>query len=743
MAMKHLAFAAALLLAGAPVTAQVTRVVDDDGRASATSCDDGVPAHRTPAAALAVSSHGDTVLVCPGIYVGQVDFLGKAIVLRSVAGPVVTVLDGARAGSVVRFSSGEGRGSVLEGFTVRNGEASWGAGITISTASPVVRANLILHNRADSSGGGIASGGGSPLIEGNTIASNRAGFFGGGINLADAGSPVVRHNLIAENVADFEGGGLRLLSTENAVVQHNLIRGNAAKHAGGILLSGDGNISGNLIVRNRAAVEGGGAVLSVTYAQAPLLVNNTLAENDSPLGSGIFAESGPGSRVINNIVSASAGQAAVSCDSYWDDASRVFQSNNVFSATGPAFDGSCSDKTGLHGNISADPLFADPAADDFHLLPGSPNLDSGDNVAASALAIDWDGHARLVDGDGDAQASVDIGADEAPALDPAGVPGPFGKAVPWNGGYGLPTTGPVSWSPSTGAAGYEYCFDTVDNGRCDGAWTPAWTAIGATLVDLDSVTMYYWQVRAQNAAGATYADGASWASWRFATAIGPPRPFGKISPTYDSGWPGPLRWAAARGAERYEYCLATAANNRCDTTWTPVGSRTDTTISGLVGFRSYYWQVRAVNAAGVTEADEGSYWPLYSGCMPDGFALLAPADGAHHQPTTLVLDWEDTYLAEGYRYCVDTIDNGLCDTGWTDAGIHTRVTLGGLRRVTTYYWMVEAVNAVGATRADGGSWSFTTGVGRATAPTPPQGRAGSGVRPGGRAPAAPTSPPSR
>ncbi|MBI3119846.1 MAG: DUF1565 domain-containing protein, partial [Candidatus Hydrogenedentes bacterium] len=56
------------------------------------------------------------------------------------------------------------------------------------------------------------------------------------------------------------------------------------------------------------------------------------------------------------------------------------------------------------GNIDADPLFADPAAGNLHLQPGSPCIDAGDN--ASAPATDLDGDARPFG------AGVDQGADE-------------------------------------------------------------------------------------------------------------------------------------------------------------------------------------------------------------------------------------------------------------------------------------------------------------------------------------------
>ena len=55
--------------------------------------------------AIDAAAHGDTVLVAPGSYEENIDFLGKAVTLRSEAGAVTTVIDGGQAGSVVTSGS--------------------------------------------------------------------------------------------------------------------------------------------------------------------------------------------------------------------------------------------------------------------------------------------------------------------------------------------------------------------------------------------------------------------------------------------------------------------------------------------------------------------------------------------------------------------------------------------------------------------------------------------------------------
>ena len=73
---------------------------------------------------------GDTVFVAPGTYVENINFGGKAIVVRSSDGPEGTVIDGGNPlnpffGSVVFFNSNEGLDSVLDGFTLTNGKGTF------------------------------------------------------------------------------------------------------------------------------------------------------------------------------------------------------------------------------------------------------------------------------------------------------------------------------------------------------------------------------------------------------------------------------------------------------------------------------------------------------------------------------------------------------------------------------------------------------------------------------------------
>jgi len=147
---------------------------------------------------------GDTVLVAPGTYTYagnyNIDFLGKAIVVCSEAGPDCTTIDCREDGRGFLFMSGEDSTSVLVGFK-----------ITMAMTAP------------DDVGGGVLCYLSSPTIKDNIFNENY-GWYGGGIGVY-AGNPIIENNLITGNTAE-RGGGIACLGGSQATIRNNTIINN-------------------------------------------------------------------------------------------------------------------------------------------------------------------------------------------------------------------------------------------------------------------------------------------------------------------------------------------------------------------------------------------------------------------------------------------------------------------------------------------------------------------------------------
>jgi hypothetical protein len=395
-----------------------------------------VPADQpTIQAGIGAAAPGDMVLVAPGTYFERINFSGKAIIVTSEAGPFGTTIDGGGGGAVVTFNSGEGRGSILAGFTITNGGGFFGGGVVVSNASPTIDTNIITANRG-CDGVGINVSFGSPLITNNQITGNvrtecSGGLGGAGIKVGGASAAVIESNFIADNsLTGGSGGGITLFAAGVPVIRNNWIRGNSvsgvspAAQGGGIYIvnASDALIVQNLIVGNSAGEGGGVYWLVPSGARGPRLVNNTIADNLATVagrGSAVFADGFDVNAVlVNNVLVAPAGQSALHCGNFNDPNPPAIQFNDVFTPGGPAYSGICADQTGINGNLSANPAFVNPPGNDYHVQPGSPVIDAGDSTVADLPVMDFEnnGRARVIDGNGDSVAVVDMGAYELPAI---------------------------------------------------------------------------------------------------------------------------------------------------------------------------------------------------------------------------------------------------------------------------------------------------------------------------------------
>ena len=205
----------------------------------------------------------DEVVVAEGLYQEMLDFGGKQILLRS-EDPLDrdtvarTIIQGDGTDSVVTFNNDEGPRAELAGFTITGGGNSNGGGIFCSGSSPVIRHNVIRHNRLldNDYGGGIYCVDSVSRIVGNSIVENWvAGSTNDGGGLYLTNSPVVLlNNVIARNRAEDLGGGIFISGLEPRIRNNTIVDNEAgdpsADNGGGISANFDMTISNCIVWGN-------------------------------------------------------------------------------------------------------------------------------------------------------------------------------------------------------------------------------------------------------------------------------------------------------------------------------------------------------------------------------------------------------------------------------------------------------------------------------------------------------------
>ncbi len=384
--------------------------------------------------AIDTAQAGDTVSVAPGIYTGRVTFGGRDIILESTDGPATTILDGQQKRAVVVFRSKETRATILRGFTIRNGRGDTGGGVVINGASPTVTHNIIADNSA-CNGHGIAATSSGALITHNEFRHNvktycDGGIGGGAIAIIDGVDAARKKvppylefsdNLLEDNENTY-GGGIFINGAYKAQVLRNVIRDNHADDGGGYYAYGDTYtlVADNLLYANQATR--GGGYYALAFPNNPVLtslVNNTIADNFAVLGPEMYLEGSFGQiHMSNSILWTTHGQSVGLYCLSSDGAPPHFNTNII--ATDDIFvtNGVCEQVLYRKGNSSARPGL-EP---DYSLAPDSPAIDAGTDALSAGQPGDLLGNPRIVDGNGDGVAHVDLGAIERPrAARPAPV----------------------------------------------------------------------------------------------------------------------------------------------------------------------------------------------------------------------------------------------------------------------------------------------------------------------------------
>lgn len=382
--------------------------------------------------AILAAVSGDTVLVAPGRYRDRLHYGGRAVTVRSISGPEATVVDADSTGSVVVMDFLEGPGSVLEGFTLCGGTGtrlrrqpgdpipavgSIEAGRPDTGALPTKghegaatpdqasgRRDLLLEERTAPAsdegegppgdgdegrvfrfGGGVLLLGASPTLRNLVIEGNGADY-GGGI-YALQGRPSIASCTMRKNLAGW-GGGALFEMTDQAELQNCTFRANLGVRGVGLaLLQGSAHVEGGRFTENSGA-EGGALHLldgtATSSFEGTIFDGNRAGEGSALLCDGGAFELRSCTLTGNGLPGIDPAAVYVLAGSSGSLRGSILAfplAARNLAIQGASVSVECCDlwppddpEGPPPGNISAAPLFCDPARGLYTLAEGSPCL---------------------------------------------------------------------------------------------------------------------------------------------------------------------------------------------------------------------------------------------------------------------------------------------------------------------------------------------------------------------------------
>ncbi len=351
------------------------------------------------------ANNGEVIVASLGTYYENIDFLDKSITVRSTDPDnwdvvAKTIIDGSNNDSnVVTFD--DNSGSTLAGFTITNG---YDGGIYFRNQSSADITNCEILNN-DGSGIYCWDNSDPNIINCNIEANNDGGIW------CDNSHPNITNCIFSGNSASHAGGIYNAYSDPN--VTNCTFTGNTADggYGGGMLNYQSSPTVTNCIFSGNSA-EWGGGMQNLTES-SPTVINCSFSGNSAGYGGGMHNEQS--SPTITNCIFWDNDAVRDGNEIYnWGDSDPNFSYCDIEDSNGSGDNWHL--KLGIDGgeNIDEDPLFYDPNdPNDYHLGPNSPCIDAGTNTPIGGLpTTDIDGEDRVIDGDGDGNSIVDMGADE-------------------------------------------------------------------------------------------------------------------------------------------------------------------------------------------------------------------------------------------------------------------------------------------------------------------------------------------
>jgi len=305
-------------------------------------------------AGIDAAADGDTVLVADGTYTGpgnrEIDFLGKAITLRSENGAENCIVDGENVWQLFTLDNYEGETTVLDGITIANGRRNFGGGLSGSNVAPTIRNCIFRDNHSTNYGGAIyVYGPGCTIVdcrfEGNT-APYGAGIYCPGtceiVGCTFEGNEAFSGAVITLNGSQVVEDCLILNSTGDAIRSYgtNRISGNTISgttRGRGITSDGTVTIRDNIISGNSCDLDGAG-IHCIGYHAT--ITGNIITDNvnEERTGGGLYfgAERGTiqGNLISGNVTGRAGGGIALFPEGPWNETITVIDNRIIGNSSG-------------------------------------------------------------------------------------------------------------------------------------------------------------------------------------------------------------------------------------------------------------------------------------------------------------------------------------------------------------------------------------------------------------------------
>jgi len=287
------------------------------------------------------------------------------------------------------------------------------------------------------------------IVTGNSFYDNKTNFVVLSLNSFNAWGKVTNNVLYHNRVAVMSMSG-RSVEISNNICNDNLtfqIGGGIYAYPGSKLLIHDNIIYQNTSIGDTntyySTTTIGAWVSSLFgYTDSVQVFNNTLYKNTTRVTGNLNNAIVPRKKYSNNIFLENkdylTGNLTIPLSLGWDS---IYFSHNLMDVDCAVLPMRVA--CGPNNLFNLDPLFRDTANHDYSLLPCSPLINAGSNLAAAGILTDIAGNPRIQEG------TVDIGAYEAPAFSLAAAP----QVQPACVGA---SNGSISLSPVFGCEPYTY-----------------------------------------------------------------------------------------------------------------------------------------------------------------------------------------------------------------------------------------------------------------------------------------------